>query len=107
MHDFLFFFTSILIYQFITKKTMKLFKIISAIDMFSPSCFFLTSVVVRRRKRSFRVIKPIEIAAPVLPKGIFRVGPTRSCCTSSSLDLPLQSDEHTFPPLLFLTSLDF
>lgn len=51
-------------------------------------------------------MKQIEIAATLLPRGIFRARPTGSCCINSSLDLSLGSDGPVFP-LLFLMFSDF
>lgn len=44
-----------------------------------------------------QVIKQIEIAATLLPRGIFRARPTGSCCINSSLDLSLGSDGPASP----------
>lgn len=68
---------------------------------FSSKCCSLILVVVQRRKEEivdYQVIMQIEIAATLLPRGIFRARPIGSCCINSSLDLSLGSDGLAFPP---------
>lgn len=80
---------------------MKILRNFSAIGSFSSKCCSLILVVVRRRKEEivdYQVIMQIEIAATLLPRGIFRARPTGSCCINSSLDLSLGSDGLAFPP---------